>query len=190
LGDRGDQGPGRHGRGDDRALDGRVHGRWGGRLAQLDRAGRARLPERPQLPRRGGSDGDGGRRFDLSRWPRAAAAWGSALLAACSAASPTSSSPAPGFSAGPGAAARTDWPAYHRTPDRAGALKGGPFHGAAVAWQSDELDGDVYGSPLVVGGRALVATENNTVYAFDAASGGLLSSRHLGAPVDAGSLPC
>jgi len=126
----------------------------------------------------------------LSRWPRAAAAWGCALLAACSAASPTSSSPAPGFSAGPGAAARTDWPAYHRTPDRAGALKGGPFHGAAVAWQSDELDGDVYGSPLVVGGRALVATENNTVYAFDAASGGLLSSRHLGAPVDAGSLPC
>ena len=85
----------------------------------------------------------------------------------------------------------TDWPAYHRTPDRAGVLGGGgAFRGAAEAWRSPTLDGDVYGSPLVVAGKALVATENDTVYAFDVLSGRLVWSRHLGAPVDSSGLPC
>jgi outer membrane protein assembly factor BamB len=85
-----------------------------------------------------------------------------------------------------------DWAQYHRTSSRAGflAAPGGGFAGAREAWRSDSLDGDVYGSPLVVLGKVLVATENDTVYAFDAVSGRLVWSRHLGTPVDSSSLPC
>jgi hypothetical protein len=42
----------------------------------------------------------------------------------------------------------------------------------------------------VAGGLVLVATENDTVYAFDAVSGNRRWTRHLGAPVAASSLPC
>ncbi len=70
-------------------------------------------------------------------------------------------------------------------------LSGGPA-GAAPrpGWRSPELDGDLYASPLVVGGLVVVATENNTVYAFDPATGTQAWSSHLAEPVDAGTLPC
>jgi outer membrane protein assembly factor BamB len=58
-----------------------------------------------------------------------------------------------------------------------------------VAWTSN-LDGDVYASPLIVAGHALVATENNTVYSLDLFTGAVVWQIHLGAPVDAASLPC
>jgi outer membrane protein assembly factor BamB len=47
----------------------------------------------------------------------------------------------------------------------------------------------VYAEPLVVGGSVIVATENDTVYALDAASGRQLWHNHLGTPVK-GGLPC
>jgi outer membrane protein assembly factor BamB len=128
----------------------------------------------------------------LTLAPRSLAAAAVLLLASgCSAStaaptpqrSPASSVPAVAVPAG-------DWPAYHRTADRAGALPGGTFGSAAVAWRSAGLDADVYASPLVVGGRAYVATENDTVYAFDLAGGRTLWSRHLGTPVGASTLPC
>lgn len=53
-----------------------------------------------------------------------------------------------------------------------------------------ELDGAVYGQPVVAGGTAYAATENDTVYALDLASGAVRWRRHLGAPVDGGDLPC
>ena len=87
-------------------------------------------------------------------------------------------------------AAAADWPTYHRTPDRAGALLSPPFRSAAVGWRSDQLDADIYASPIVAAGKVVVATENNTLYAFDAASGRPAWSRHLGTPVDSSSLPC
>jgi outer membrane protein assembly factor BamB len=93
-------------------------------------------------------------------------------------------------SASPPAAEAGDWPTYHRTVDRAGAVAGGSFGGAALEWRSAAVDGDVYASPLVVGDRAFVATENDTVYAFDLAGGRTLWSRHLGTPVQASALPC
>src|SRR5439155_25854196 len=64
------------------------------------------------------------------------------------------------------------------------------FSQATTAWQSATLDGDVYASPLVVGGRAIVATENNSVYAFDASTGATLWQTRLGAPFNASRLPC
>ncbi len=52
------------------------------------------------------------------------------------------------------------------------------------------MDGTVYASPLIVGGRVVAATKNNTVYAFDLSSGVVVWKTHLGTPVDASSLPC
>jgi outer membrane protein assembly factor BamB len=57
-------------------------------------------------------------------------------------------------------------------------------------WTSGALDGDVYAQPLVVGSTVIVATENDTVYAFNAATGAPRWRRHLGAPVAGSSLPC
>jgi outer membrane protein assembly factor BamB len=60
----------------------------------------------------------------------------------------------------------------------------------APLWTTPELDGDVYAEPLVVGSTVLVATENDTVYAFDSATGRDRWSRHLGTPVRGAALPC
>jgi hypothetical protein len=51
-------------------------------------------------------------------------------------------------------------------------------------WQRD-VDGQVYGQPLVVGTDVIVVTENNKVYDFDSESGDLRWSRDLGAPFPA-----
>jgi outer membrane protein assembly factor BamB len=48
----------------------------------------------------------------------------------------------------------------------------------------------VYAAPLVARGRVIVATENNSVYAFDVANGHQLWRAHLGTPVPGGELPC
>ena len=53
--------------------------------------------------------------------------------------------------------------------------------GAMRAVARIELDGAVYASPLVVGGLTIVATENDTVYAFDR-SYRQVWKRHLGRP--------
>jgi outer membrane protein assembly factor BamB len=64
-------------------------------------------------------------------------------------------------------------------------------NGLHMAWKSDSLDGDVYGEPLVVGDTVIVATENNSVYAFDAATGKTKwQTLKLGDPIDGSSLPC
>jgi outer membrane protein assembly factor BamB len=52
-----------------------------------------------------------------------------------------------------------------------------------------KLDGAVYASPLVVDGATIVATENNTVYAFGPHLG-LLWKRHLGRPSPQSQRPC
>ena len=52
------------------------------------------------------------------------------------------------------------------------------------------VDGAVYAEPLIVGGRVIVATQNDSVYAFDAATGARLWGVHLGTPVRGGTLPC
>lgn len=54
-----------------------------------------------------------------------------------------------------------------------------------------KLDGAVYGSPILAGGNVVVATENNTVYALNPATGAVKWSRHLRAPItDTSVLAC
>ncbi len=57
------------------------------------------------------------------------------------------------------------------------------------AWSAD-LDGAVYAEPLGVGGRVIVATENDSVYALEPANGGVAWRRTLGKPVPLSTLPC
>jgi outer membrane protein assembly factor BamB len=84
-----------------------------------------------------------------------------------------------------------DWPTYHRTLDRAGVAAAGQSFGTVQpSWTTGALDGAVYAEPLYVGGRVFVATENNTVYAFDASSGSGVWQTTLGDAVSAGELPC
>jgi outer membrane protein assembly factor BamB len=52
------------------------------------------------------------------------------------------------------------------------------------------VGGDVYAEPLVVGGRVIVATEDDDVYGLDAATGREVWEARLGRPVAGGSLPC
>jgi outer membrane protein assembly factor BamB len=69
-----------------------------------------------------------------------------------------------------------------------------PDSGAPVAptavWGPVAVDGDVYAQPLVFGSRVYVATENDTVYALNAATGAVVWQRSLGTAVPSGDLPC
>jgi outer membrane protein assembly factor BamB len=58
-----------------------------------------------------------------------------------------------------------------------------------VAWTVN-VDGDIYASPLIVGGHVIVATENNSVYSLDIFTGTPIWQKNLGDPVDSSSLPC
>jgi outer membrane protein assembly factor BamB len=60
----------------------------------------------------------------------------------------------------------------------------------APAWQTPALDGEVYAQPLVYGSRVYVATENDTIYALDAATGAVVWSSHLATPEAASAAPC
>jgi polyvinyl alcohol dehydrogenase (cytochrome) len=58
------------------------------------------------------------------------------------------------------------------------------------AWQTPPLDGEVYGQPLVYGPDVYVATENDSVYALDAATGAVVWSTHLATPETSSMAPC
>ncbi len=91
----------------------------------------------------------------------------------------------------PAAAPAGSWLVYHE--NRAGTGLAPSLTAVDTrtrAWTSPTLDGNVYGEPLVSGGRVFVATENDTVYALASATGALVWSRHLGPPVPSGALPC
>jgi len=91
----------------------------------------------------------------------------------------------------PGLSASGDWTTYHGSNSRSGFEPSNCI--TAVHPQrngSFGLDGQVYAEPLVDGSTVFVATENNSVYAVNAASGSLLWRTHLGTPVDGSTLPC
>lgn len=83
------------------------------------------------------------------------------------------------------------WAVYHGDLAGSGVARSVPgVDTSARAWTSPALDGQLYGEPLVSGGRVFVATENDTVYALSAGSGAIVWSKHLATPVPSGSLPC
>lgn len=64
-----------------------------------------------------------------------------------------------------------------------------PAVGRLAVTHKIALDGQVYAAPIVVGGVTVVATENNSVYAFSSTYKQLWKA-HLGTPSPAGERPC
>ena len=58
------------------------------------------------------------------------------------------------------------------------------------AWQTPALDGELYGQPLVYGSYVYVATETDSVYKLDAATGAVVWSEHLATPEPSLVAPC
>jgi hypothetical protein len=88
------------------------------------------------------------------------------------------------------AAASTDWPSYHGNDWRTGYSTSMPtYTGGLHVSKQIALDGAVYAAPIVAAGLTIVATENDTVYAFNSANQQVWK-RHLGAPSPASQRPC
>ena len=94
-------------------------------------------------------------------------------------------------SVAPAVAAVPSWTTYRRDAIRSGVDPDSTSPVApSQAWQSPTLDGDIYGQPLVYGSRVFVATENDTVYALDSATGAVIWHAQLATAVPADQLPC
>ena len=83
-----------------------------------------------------------------------------------------------------------DWTTYHRDNARTGYLAGLDDPTRLGKLWSARLDGAVYGEPLVVGDRVLVATEHDSLYALELRTGQVQWRTSVGAPVPLSALPC
>jgi outer membrane protein assembly factor BamB len=83
-----------------------------------------------------------------------------------------------------------DWLTYHADADRSGHGPDTPVVDKLGSLWSAPLDGEVYAEPLVASGKVVVATENDTVFALDLSTGGVVWQQHVGDPVPRASLPC
>lgn len=102
----------------------------------------------------------------------------------------TTAGPAPP-SAGGSAASTGDWLTYHGDNARSGVdHTGARLSNLHRAWVSPTLDGQIYAEPLVWHNLVIVATENDTVYGIDAATGKPVWSQHLGTPVPLSRMKC
>jgi outer membrane protein assembly factor BamB len=82
------------------------------------------------------------------------------------------------------------WPTYNRDLSRDGDAVGVPPPGTlSVAWRA-QLDGAVYGQPLLIGNYVVAATEGDSLYALDSATGKIAWHAKLGNPVPSSSLRC
>ncbi|SEM00712.1 PQQ-binding-like beta-propeller repeat protein [Streptacidiphilus jiangxiensis] len=129
------------------------------------------------------------------------------LVSGCTGASTGAShraSPVPELTLAPGAARPGptlpgDWLTYHHDPQRSGDVPGVPAPGVPVAapasaglrqaWRA-ALDGAVYGQPLIVRGTVVAATEHDSVYGLDPATGRVRWHTSLGTPEPLSALPC
>jgi len=84
-----------------------------------------------------------------------------------------------------------EWTTYHHDNARSGIDPDStnPLP-PAQAWQTGGLGGSIWAEPLVYGSHVYVATESDTIYSLDTASGQVAWARHLGTPVPSGDLPC
>jgi polyvinyl alcohol dehydrogenase (cytochrome) len=85
--------------------------------------------------------------------------------------------------------AAADWPTYHGNNTRQGDDTTDQAVSGSAPWTSVALDGQLYGQPVIVGGQLVAATENDTVYSLNAATGHVVWSTHIGAPRTA-NFPC
>ena len=76
-------------------------------------------------------------------------------------------------------AATGDWPTDHGDNVRSGHVAGTATYTSLRTGWTRSLDGAVYGSPIVVGGQVIAATENGTVYSLDPGTGAVRWSHHL-----------
>lgn len=83
------------------------------------------------------------------------------------------------------------WTTYRHDASRSGI---DPDSTSPVApsqvWQSAALDGQIWAEPLVYGSLVYAVTENDTVYALNAADGSIAWQKHLGTPVPQTDLAC
>ena len=117
------------------------------------------------------------------------------LLAACTGEPAAPQQPPLTLASGPSTSAAAaagggDWTTYHRDNARSGylATMADPTR-LTQAW-SARLDGAVYGEPLVVGDRVLVATEADSLYALSLRTGQVQWRTNVGEPVPLSELPC
>src|SRR5215470_17245908 len=147
-------------------------------------------------------------RTRLARATRLAAAvlGGGALAAAAGCTSPAGSSGGSGSTgSGPPAGAASSaapspadigahpaaaWPSYGRDAARSGVAAGVAAPGPLTASWRVRLDGAVYGQPLLVGTLVVAATENDSLYGLDQATGKVAWRTHIGTPVPRSDLPC
>lgn len=113
-----------------------------------------------------------------------------------SSAAPTNTGPSgAASSSGPNSGAKPAaiWPTYHHDAARTGNAGNVPAVTGLRVTATAKLDAAIYASPLVLndakGALVVAATENNTLYGVRN-DGSIAWSRHIGTPVDGGSLPC
>jgi outer membrane protein assembly factor BamB len=89
------------------------------------------------------------------------------------------------------AIAAPTWPTYHGDNQRSGNASGEPtLFPTFRHWTSPDLDGPIYAQPLLVAGRVIVATENDSLYGLDPRTGQVVWRTHVGTPVPLAALPC
>lgn len=132
------------------------------------------------------STGAPGPAQETSASPTASSPTVASRTASSASASRTAASPSQSGSA-------ANWTTYHYDAARSGVSPGVTAYGSAGplrrAWTA-RLDGAVYGEPLVIGGRVIAATENDTVYALNATTGAVLWRQHVATPATRAQLPC
>lgn len=84
----------------------------------------------------------------------------------------------------------TEWTTYMGDPARSGVGPSTPVAASPHRTWTAPVDGDVYAEPLVTGGSVIVATEQDSVYSLDAATGAIRWRAHLGDPVALAQLVC
>jgi outer membrane protein assembly factor BamB len=91
--------------------------------------------------------------------------------------------PLPVLTATPTPALTASWPVYHQNPERTGQSADTPAVTTLATEWSANLDGAVWAQPIVVGGNVIVATENDTLYSLNPATGTVVWQDHVGTPV-------